>query len=361
MNSTIVTAARPPIANHVLITGGAGFIGTNLAHRLLLEGQPVIILDNLSRNGVRQNLDGLKRRFGALVKSIDADIRDRHTLSKLLPEVSAVFHFAAQVAVTASLEAPREDFEVNACGTLNLLETLKGRRNPPPLIFTSTNKVYGALDWMPLDEGRTRYVPRDPEIRRRGINEACPISFRSPYGCSKGAADQYVQDYANSFNLQTLVFRMSCIYGTHQYGTEDQGWVAHFLSQCLNGRRITIYGDGKQVRDLLYIDDLIDALFLAHKNIVSLSGRVFNIGGGPLCATSLLELLTEVRDLGLGSPQLKFADWRTGDQQYYVSDCASFRSATGWRPRVGIREGITRLHQWLIQSAGIRRSISLTA
>ncbi len=351
MNRGFVTPTWSSTSDRVLITGGAGFIGTNLARRLLLAGQPILILDNFSRNGVRKNLENLKRRFGTLVDSINADIRNSRLVSELLPGVSVIFHFAAQVAVTVSLQSPREDFEVNACGTLNLLETLKSMRNPPPLIFTSTNKVYGALDWMALEDNGSRYVPRDPEIRRRGLSESCPINFRSPYGCSKGAADQYVQDFANSFGLRTIVFRMSCIYGAHQHGTEDQGWVAHFLSHCRQHLPITIYGDGKQVRDLLYIDDLVDALFLAHQHIRKLSGHAFNIGGGPANTTSLLELFDHVRELGIGAPQLQFADWRTGDQQYYVSDTSLFRQNTGWRAQIGVRQGIWRLYQWLTHSS----------
>jgi CDP-paratose 2-epimerase len=331
----------------VLITGGAGFIGTNLADRLLSARQPVIIYDNLSRPGVRQNLDWLHSAHGDLVQIEEADVRDFNSLRRAVARASQVFHFAAQVAVTTSLADPIADFEINARGTLNLLEALRALDNPPPLIFTSTNKVYGDLCDIRLRMNDGRCEPEDNEVRVHGFNEERSLHFHSPYGCSKGAACQYVLDYARTFGLRTAVFRMSCIYGLHQFGNEDQGWVAHFLIRALNNQPITIYGDGCQVRDVLFADDLIDAFLLAQRNIDALAGQVFNIGGGPANTTSLLELLELIGELSSRSPDVRFDERRPADQQYYVSDTRKFLAATGWAPKVGVREGVTRLYQWL--------------
>src|SRR3954469_5155469 len=265
-------------AGPVLITGGAGFIGTNLAHRFLSAGQPVLIFDNLSRQGVEKNLDWLQKTHGALLDVDQADVRDPAALRKAVKQASKIFHFAAQVAVTTSLVDPIADFEINARGTLNLLEAVRLLENPPPLLFTSTNKVYGDLSDVKLRVRRDRYEPEDSGLRTHGFSEERSLDFHSPYGCSKGAACQYVLDYARTFELPTLVFRMSCIYGLHQFGNEDQGWVAHFLIQALEGRTITIYGDGRQVRDILFVEDLVDAFFLAHQQIERLAGNAFNMG-----------------------------------------------------------------------------------
>jgi CDP-paratose 2-epimerase len=258
-----------------------------------------------------------------------------------------VFHFAAQVAVTSSLVDPIEDFEINARGTLNLLEAVRSVDNPPPLVFTSTNKVYGNLADLQFTNGVTRYSPADRLIRERGIGENRPLDFHSPYGCSKGAADQYVIDYARTYRIPALVFRMSCIYGPHQYGNEDQGWVAHFVIRALTGKPITIYGDGKQVRDILFIDDLVDAFLLAQQHIKQLSGNAFNIGGGPQNTISLLELLDLLAALHGSELSIHFEDWRAADQRYYVADTNKFGGLTGWKPKVGVREGVQRLYEWL--------------
>jgi CDP-paratose 2-epimerase len=331
----------------VLITGGAGFIGTNVAHCYLSAGQPVRIFDNLSRPGVGRNLAWLTERHGALVELEEADIQNYQRLTKAVRGVSKVFHFAAQVAVTTSLEEPFHDFEVNARGTLNLLEALRALSNPPPLIFTSTNKVYGALEDVVLRAGETRYEPLEGPIRRHGFDEVRPLDFHSPYGCSKGAAEQYVLDYARTFRLPAAVFRMSCIYGPHQFGTEDQGWVAHFLIRALEGRSITVYGDGKQVRDILFVDDLIEALKVAHEKMPFIAGQAFNIGGGAGHTLSLLELIDLIAELEGEQPLVHFDQWRPADQQYYVSDIRKFSRATGWTPRISVREGITHLVDWL--------------
>jgi CDP-paratose 2-epimerase len=331
----------------VLITGGAGFIGTNLASRVLDSGRPVIVFDNLSRPGVERNLAWLRERYGPRVRFVRGDVREHSDLRAAVAEAGQVFHFAAQVAVTTSLADPAHDFEVNVGGTLNLLEAIRARKNPPPLVFTSTNKVYGGLEDVPvLPEGR-RYEPADPTIRARGVGEDRPLDFHSPYGCSKGAADQYVIDYARSFGLRTAVFRMSCIYGPHQCGNEDQGWVAHFVLSALRERPVTLYGDGRQVRDVLFVEDLVDAFLLAQAKIDAISGRAFNIGGGPDKTVSLLELLDLIRDRHGSLPRVDFSEWRVGDQRYYVSDARKFQAATGWSPRVGVREGVGRLYDWL--------------
>ena len=330
----------------VVITGGAGFIGTNLADRLLSSGQPVLLFDNLSRPGVEQNLAWLRQRHGDLLQTEVRDVRDLYAVKEVLRRADRVFHFAAQVAVTTSLTGPIDDFEVNARGTLNVLEAMRSMKRPPPLVFTSTNKVYGGLADVQLRVDGSRYAPEDEWLRARGIGEARPLDFQSPYGCSKGSADQYVLDYARTFGLPAVVFRMSCIYGLHQQGNEDQGWVSHFARSVLQGVPVTIYGDGLQVRDVLFADDLVDAFLLAQEHMPRLAGAAFNIGGGPENTVSLVELLDLLATLAGCTPTLHMEDWRPGDQRYYVSDPSRFRQATGWRPRVGVQEGVERLLRW---------------
>ncbi len=342
--------------NPILITGGAGFIGTNLAHRLLTAGQSVLLFDNLSRPGVEQNLRWLQQRHGDLVQIQVADVRDRFALRQALKDAQQVFHFAAQVAVTASLTNPVQDFEINALGTLNLLEELRSLSSPPPLVFTSTNKVYGKLPDIQLVPNCTRYQPVGTtgvhESPLLGISEEHSLDFHSPYGCSKGAADQYVLDYARTFGIPAVVFRMSCIYGPHQFGTEDQGWVAHFLIRAIEGQPVTLYGDGMQVRDILFVEDLVDAFVLAQENIYTLSGQAFNIGGGKENTTSLLEFIELISEIHGEKPSVYFDKWRPGDQRYYVSDSSKFQAATGWTPSVSIRQGVRKLYQWLVESRG---------
>ena len=345
----------------VLITGGSGFVGTNLAHRLCSAGERVLVYDNLSRAGVEQNAAWLSDTHGDLVQVENGDIRDATALASAVRSASAVYHLAAQVAVTSSLTGPIEDFEINARGTLNLLEAARGMTTPPPVIFTSTNKVYGHLDDVELRLNGSRYEPVDEHVRRLGISEAQPLDFYSPYGCSKGAADQYIVDYARTFAVPGVVFRMSCIYGPHQCGTEDQGWVAHFLIQAMNRRAITLYGDGKQVRDILFVEDLVDALLLARKNIRELSGQVFNLGGGPANTTSLLEILASIAELEGARPVVSWGNWRPGDQRYYVSNFAKFQTATRWKPKIGMEEGVQRLHAWLREFRSTGRAASALA
>jgi CDP-paratose 2-epimerase len=339
--SLVQQANRSP----VLITGGAGFVGTNLAHRLMRAGRQVRIYDNLSRSGAKQNLHWLRAVHGSLLQFRRGDVRCAGDLRAILDGVGTVFHLAAQVAVTSSVEDPRKDFAVNAAGTLNLLEMIRETDRRIGLVFTSTNKVYGALEDVPLITLPTRYCPA-ADIP--GIDETRPLSFHSPYGCSKGAADQYVLDYSRGYGLKATVFRMSCIYGPHQYGTEDQGWVAHFLIRALQGLPITIYGDGRQVRDLLYIDDLTEALLCAERHLPDIAGQVFNIGGGSNNVISLNELIERITAVNGSRPAVSYGAWRVGDQRWYVSNSGKFESASGWRPTTTVDCGIRCLNDWII-------------
>ncbi|MEN3313862.1 MAG: CDP-paratose 2-epimerase [Acidimicrobiaceae bacterium] len=335
---------RPP---RTLITGGAGFIGTNLADRLLRAGHHVVVLDNLSRRGVAENVRWLADSHPRRLEVHEGDVRDRSALRRALVGVDRVFHFAAQVAVTTSVAEPLHDFDVNLAGTVTLLEELRRLDQRPSLLFTSTNKVYGGLDDIEVHKRGERHEPRDRSWRYHGVSERRPLQFCSPYGCSKGGADQYVLDYARSFGLAALVFRMSCIYGPHQQGNEDQGWVAHFLMRAMAGEPITMYGDGCQVRDILFVDDLLDAMELAMGGIDRFGGRAFNIGGGPTSTVSLLELVDTIAALEGRRPPLRFGPWRVGDQRWYVSDTRAFADATGWAPKVAVDDGVARLHGWL--------------
>lgn len=336
-----------PDRRPVLITGGAGFVGTNLAARLAAAGEPVLILDSLARPGVTRNLDWLCDRFPRHIRFEVADMRDRYVVQEAVSRAGFVYHLAAQVAVTTSFDDPTHDFDVNLGGTVNLLEALRRLEEPPPAVFTSTNKVYGELGDLPLRREGPRYRPEDEAIAARGVDEWQRLDFHSPYGCSKGGADQYVRDYARSFGLATVVLRMSCIYGPHQLGTEDQGWVAHFLLRALENRPITIFGDGRQVRDVLYVDDLVTALCRIRARMPSIRGQVFNMGGGPGNAVSLLGVIDLIEALGHSRPTLDFQPWRPGDQKFYVSDIGKARERLGWEPTVAVGEGVSRLYRWL--------------
>jgi CDP-paratose 2-epimerase len=336
---------------YALITGGAGFVGSNLADRLASDGMDVVLLDALARPGVERNVDWLRSRHGERVRLIVGDVRHAHVVDEAVSGADQVFHLAAQVAVTTSLDDPRADFEVNALGTLNVLEAVRARRDRPPVVFTSTNKVYGGLPDVPLTIRRERWEPEDAELGATGLSERRPLDFHSPYGCSKGAADQYVVDYARTFGLQACVLRMSCIYGPRQFGNEDQGWVAHFLIRARRSEPIALYGDGRQVRDVLFVSDLVDAFVLARDGIARLSGRAFNIGGGPAAAVSLRELLARIEALG-ATVDLERGPWRVGDQRWYVSNIRAFRDATGWSPQVGVAEGLERLDAWITSGQG---------
>jgi CDP-paratose 2-epimerase len=350
-------AAQKPI----VITGGAGFIGSNLARSFLLAGQPVRILDNLSRAGVDQNLEWLRRDFGPLLGFVKADVGDYNAVAPHLRDAGAIFHFAAQTAVTTSLDDPVDDFRTNAQGTLNVLEAVRRSGNRTPVIFSSTNKVYGDLADLAMADAGGRYWPTDTRIAARGIGEDRGLDFCTPYGCSKGVADQYVLDYCNSYQLPTAVLRMSCIYGPRQFGTEDQGWVAHFLIKSLQGERISIYGDGKQVRDVLFVDDAVAAYRAVLANIDAVKGRAFNLGGGPANAVSVGQVLSEIETLTGGPLLTETGEWRRGDQVYFVSDTAALRGAVGWQPRVGWRGGIRQLHEWLATTRVAARPLAMAS
>ncbi|PRY95468.1 CDP-paratose 2-epimerase [Hasllibacter halocynthiae] len=331
----------------VLVTGGAGFVGCNLADRIAGAGREVIVLDDLSRAGVSRNLDWLVARHPGRVRAVVADIRDGRALEDAADGAGAAIHLAAQVAVTTSLADPVADFGVNAAGTLALLEALRRRADPPPLVFASTNKVYGDFArWGWREEGG-RWAPADPRLAAEGAGEDQPLDLHTPYGCSKGVADQYVLDYARQFGLTASVLRMSCIYGPRQFGTEDQGWVAHFLLRMLRGEAITLYGDGRQVRDVCHVADAVDAYLALLAAPAAARGRAFNLGGGPANAVSLLELL-EAAEALLGRPaRLRHEPVRAGDQRWFVADTARLRDAAGWRPRIGWRDGLRDLAAWL--------------
>lgn len=332
-----------------LITGGAGFIGTNLADSLLSEGKSVIIYDNLSREGVEKNLRWLRNKHKSNLHIIIADVRNEYALREAVNAADSVYHFAAQVAVTTSCINPMMDFEVNARGTINLLEAIRLSEKQPPLVFTSTNKVYGGLEDLKVILKEGRYEPENSKIAANGVSEERGIDFHSPYGCSKGAADAYILDYARTFGLKAVVFRMSCIYGPHQFGTEDQGWVAHFLISALEGKPVTIYGDGKQVRDILYVTDLVQAMKIARQKMDLLTGNAYNIGGGVNNTISLLELIKLIEELQGEALDIDFGDWRPGDQRYYVSDIKKFKNEGAWAPKVSAHQGIENLYQWLAE------------
>ncbi len=337
----------------VLITGGAGFIGSNLADALAAAGHRVTIYDALARPGVERNLAWLRSRHGGRIEPVIADIRDEDRLAGCVAEAQAVFHFAAQVAVTTSMVEPREDYTINVAATFGLLEALRTRAPATPLIFASTNKVYGDLADMAFTRRGDAYVPDDAALAANGVGEDRPLDFHTPYGCSKGAADQYVLDYARSFGLRTAVLRMSCIYGQRQMGTEDQGWVAHFLIRALEGKPITLYGDGYQVRDILDVADAVAAYRATWERIDTVRGRAFNLGGGPNNAVSLRQLLGHIGALTGRPVDLEFADWRAGDQRYFVADMRAAAGALGLGPRVGWRHGVTRLAHWLVGERGL--------
>jgi CDP-paratose 2-epimerase len=328
----------------ILVTGGAGFIGSNLSAELARQGHDVRVFDNLSRRGVRLNAEWLRSRWADRIEILEQDIRDRDAVVEAVRDAQVVYHLAGQVAVTTSVTDPRTDFEVNALGTLNVLEAARQSPVRPVLLFTSTNKVYGGMEECRVEDQGGRYAYADLP---GGIDEAFPLDFHSPYGCSKGAADQYVRDYARIYGLPTVVFRMSCIYGPRQFGNEDQGWLAHFARAALQQQPLSVFGDGKQIRDVLFVEDLVRAFRLAVEKIETTRGQVYNIGGGSENTLSLLELIAELRQLLELEVEVSFHDWRPGDQRVYVSNTGKAARELHWRPEVGIREGIGRLVEWL--------------
>ncbi len=332
-NARYVTDKEEPLTSsperRVLITGGAGFLGVNAAIHLIKSGWYVTLLDNLSRPGTERNLRWVITRYPNRVTFIKEDVRNASALAEHVGKQDAVLHLAAQVAVTTSLVDPNTDFDVNARGTLNVLEAVRLHNRQAPFVFASTNKVYGKL-------GKNSSACKETQ----------PLDFHSPYGCSKGAADQYVRDYARCFDMNTVVLRQSCIYGAHQYGTEDQGWVAHFVHSILKDRPLTIYGDGTQVRDLLDARDLSALYALVIDKIAITRGEVYNVGGGTENQRNLLEVIDQIGELTGRKPQFSFTDWREGDQAYYVSDNTKAREQLGWEPKIDFDRGLHDLIAW---------------
>lgn len=341
--------------NRVLVTGGAGFIGVNLTSKLLKLGHRVTIFDNFSRAGSRENCKWLFENFNSKLLSVLAkDIRDRAAISKAVGEADVVFHLAAQTAVTTSVASPREDFEINALGSFNVYEAARRRRSMPIVVFASTNKVYGEFGGVKVKKGKTRYLFTE---NKRGIDETFPLDFHSPYGCSKGVADQYGRDYFRIYGLPTVIFRQSCIYGPRQMGVEDQGWVAYFAIAAILSRPIVIYGDGLQVRDILYIDDLTDLYIKAVEKIDKVRGKIFNVGGGAQNSVSLVEYLDYLGKLNGQRIKVKYSDWRPGDQKIFIADCDLARKNLGWKPRTNWREGVLKMFDWISRNKKILAKI----
>jgi CDP-paratose 2-epimerase len=332
--------------SRILVTGGAGFIGSNLTHRLLQQGHNVTVFDNLSRAGGQQNIAWLRDAFGeGSFHLVEADLTDFDALRRAAEGAQRIYHLAGQVAVTTSVVDPRSDFEANALGTFNALEAARLVADDPIFIYSSTNKVYGGMEEIKIVEKGERYAYRDYP---QGIPETTPLDFHSPYGNSKGAGDQYTRDYHRIYGLRSVVMRQSCIYGPRQMGIEDQGWVAWFIIAALKGRNITIYGDGKQVRDVLHVDDLLDAYDAVVEQIDSTAGQIYNVGGGPENTLAIWSefgpLLEELLEQSIPVTR---ADWRPGDQRVYVSNIEKMRRELGWEPRIGVREGVARLVTWI--------------
>lgn len=337
-----------------IITGGAGFIGSNAASRSLKSGHKVVLIDNLSRTGVQENLAWLRTQGD--LEFVQLDIRDADELAHVFNQhrdADRVLHLAAQVAVTTSVTAPREDFEINALGTLNVLESMRLSGMTAPLLYSSTNKVYGEMNdvGVAMKDGRYGY-----NSLPSGVSEDRNLDFHSPYGCSKGAADQYVIDYHRIYGLRTIVFRQSCIYGYRQFGAEDQGWVAWFMIASLLGRPITIYGDGRQVRDILFIDDLLDAYDAAFTAGNAAIGRAYNIGGGANSVLSLLELLAYIERRRGSALPFTFAEWRPGDQKVFVSNIRRAQVELGWTPKIDSSRGMQLLYDWVVQNKALFES-----
>jgi CDP-paratose 2-epimerase len=333
----------------LLLTGGAGFIGVNAADRFARAGRSVRVFDDLSRPGSRSNLEWLLSQHPGRVDFVHGDIRDPVGVATAVMGSSAVLHLAAQVAVTTSLAHPATDFAINAVGTFHVLEAMRTSAPDVPLLFASTNKVYGGLDDMTLLRTGRRWLPDKPAA---GVSEEHQLDFHSPYGCSKGAGDQYVRDYARCFGLRTVVLRQSCVYGTHQYGNEDQGWVAHFVHAIIERRPITIFGDGFQVRDLLDVRDLCRLFELCFDRVDDCTGEAFNVGGGPSNAHSVIEVIESIAALLDVVVTPAYGPMREGDQRYYVSDISRVHNKLGWKPEIPFNAGLDSLVAW---ASGLER------
>lgn len=329
----------------LLITGGAGFIGSNLADYFFRKGYEITIFDNFKRLGTRDNLYWLKSSRQR-IRVIEGDIRNESDMKKAVKNQDIIFHMAAQVAVTSSVSDPKNDFQTNAWGTFNLLEAVRTISTKAPIIiFASTNKVYGQMDGLKTEELKTRYMYQDLPL---GISEKTLLDFHSPYGCSKGAADQYIHDYSRIYGIPTVVFRQSCIYGPRQFGIEDQGWIAWFIIATSLEKPISIYGDGKQVRDVLYVDDLVRLFEIAVKKINIARGKIYNVGGGAPNTLSVWSEFGPILEKLFGKKiKVTYKDWRPGDQKVYVSDITKVNRELGWKPQVKVTDGITRLYRWV--------------
>ena len=334
------------MTKHYLVTGGAGFIGSNYVQRLLRRGEKVTIYDNFSRGGAPRNLEWLKAEFGDNTFGVMVgDVRDASRITEAAASADVIVHLAGQVAVTTSVTNPRDDFESNALGTFNVLEAARASGRKPIVIYASTNKVYGGMEDVELFEEPTRWRYKDLV---GGCPETQPLDFHSPYGCSKGTGDQYVRDYARIYDLPTVVFRQSCIYGPRQFGIEDQGWVAWFIIAAVMGRNLTIYGDGKQVRDILHVEDLIQAYDLAVEKIDTARGQVYNLGGGPANVMSIWAEFGPKLEAMLGKKlDPARGDWRPGDQRVFYADVSKAKYELGWEPKINVDEGVTRLFDWV--------------
>ncbi|HUN22407.1 MAG TPA: GDP-mannose 4,6-dehydratase [Anaerolineales bacterium] len=335
---------------NVLITGGAGFIGSNYAARCIRNGHTVTIFDNLSRKGAIRNLKWLRKQFGDSFRFVQGDVRDGVAIGTAAQGQDAIFHLAAQVAVTLSVTNPREDFDINALGTFNVLEAARLNGRQPLIAYASTNKVYGGMEEVEVVERETRWEYADLPL---GLPETQPLDFHSPYGCSKGAGDQYVRDYARIYDLPTVVFRQSCIYGYRQFGVEDQGWLAHFVIATAKNRSFRIYGDGKQVRDMLWVEDLLNAYDIALGNPAKVGGRIYNVGGGPAFTFSIWrEVGPHLSRLAGRALNIEYGDWRPGDQKVYVSDIRKAEQELGWKPQVDPAQGLEKLWYWVTENIG---------
>ncbi len=340
------------MSKHYFITGGAGFIGSNYVARLLDRGEKVTIYDNLSRHGNHLNLEWLRDNFGEnSFELIVGDIREASRLNESVKDADVIVHLAAQVAVTTSVVDPREDFECNALGTFNVMEAARLSGHKPIVLYASTNKVYGGMEDVKIIKQGDAYRYVDLP---NGIPESFPLDFHSPYGCSKGTGDQYVRDYHRIYGIPTVVFRQSCIYGLRQFGVEDQGWIAWFIIAAESGKPIMIYGDGKQVRDVLFVDDLLDVYDAAIERIDDVAGEVFNIGGGTGNMLSVWSefgpMLEELRNAPLPVGR---GPWRPGDQKIYVSDISKAEAMLNWKPKTSVREGVEKLYNWVNQNRSL--------
>lgn len=337
------------MTHHYFVTGGAGFIGSNYAHRLIQRGEKVTIFDNLSRGGAPRNIAWLEETFGKdAFKLIVGDLRDADLLGDSAKDADVIVHLAGQVAVTTSVINPRDDFEANALGTFNALEAARLSERNPIFIYSSTNKVYGGMEDVEIIEEATRWLYSNLEY---GCSEEQPLDFHSPYGCSKGTGDQYVRDYARIYGLRSVIFRQSCIYGPRQFGVEDQGWLAWMMIAAVTGKQITVYGDGKQVRDVLHVNDLLNAYDLAVEKIDEVKGQVYNVGGGTRNVMAIWAEFGPILERLVGRKiEAARDDWRPGDQRVFYADVRKAKRELGWEPKIDLEEGMELLFNWINQN-----------